>query len=195
MSEAIQVYLASTSPRRKLLLRQLQVNFHCLNIDVDEACISNETANDYVVRMAVSKALAGWHHHDRKHDLPVIGADTTIEMTGEIIGKPESAKHAIQILQSLSGNTHRVITAVSVLNGRKKLSAVNRTEVSFRKLSDAEIINYVHTGEPLDKAGAYAIQGLGAIFVNHLAGSYTGVMGLPLFETSELLESMAVNII
>jgi len=194
MSQNPHFYLASSSPRRKELLQQLQVDFSCLDSQIDESRQSNESPYEYVKRMAEMKAQAGWHHPQRKLKLPVIGADTSIAMDNDIIGKPENDQHAVQILHQLSGGSHEVLTAVSVFNDKQELHCLNISEVSFRELTTAEIETYVHTGEPRDKAGAYAIQGLGALFVSHLRGSYSGVMGLPLFETAELLARMGVNI-
>lgn len=187
-------YLASSSPRRKELLQQLHVNFCCLDSQVDESRQAEESPLDYVKRMAEIKSQAGWCHPHRKYECPVIGADTSILLANDIIGKPEDDRHAFQILQRLSGTTHQVVTAVSLVKGNLQLSDVSISEVTLRELRSSEIQAYVETGEPRDKAGAYAIQGVGAVFVNRLQGSYSGVMGLPLFETAELLARMGVHI-
>lgn len=202
-----QIYLASRSPRRRELLRQIGVRFELLvfrddnargeDPDVDETPFPGEDVERYVERMALSKAEAGFRRQRWRHlpPLPVLAADTTLELEGEIIGKPESAEHARQILQRLSGCEHRVLTAVSVSNGERTRSDVSISTVRFREMTDSEIRNYVSSGESLDKAGAYAIQGLGAIFIEEIHGSYSGIMGLPLFETARMLESFGLSVL
>jgi nucleoside triphosphate pyrophosphatase len=192
------IYLASKSPRRKELLRQAGIAFELLPLrmhplerrDVDETPLADEAAQDYVLRIARLKAEAAMRIMVTRrlaHRL-VLAADTTVVLNGAILGKPEDARDAAAMLTRLSGQTHEVLTAIAVANTEKVESALSRSEVTFRKLDEAEIRQYVESGEPLDKAGAYAIQGGAAIFVAHLSGSYSGVMGLPLFETAQLIK-------
>ena len=191
------IYLASHSPRRRELLRQIGVHFDSIifreppraDAEVDETPQSAESTAEYVERLARAKS----EHGARLVNLrklppqPVLAADTAIEFAGEIIGKPLDADAAQRILRRLSGNTHRVLSAVAVaFNGRIE-SLLSLSEVRFAVLDDAQIRHYVAGGEPMDKAGAYGIQGRAGAFVEHLAGSYSGVMGLPLFETAALL--------
>jgi septum formation protein len=192
------LHLASRSPRRQELLAQIGVRFDTIGFrnpprddkELDESPLANEDPLAYVQRIARAKAehgwrIVNWRTLDRQ---PVLAADTTLELQGAIIGKPFDAEDAELILQRLSGATHRVLTAVAVgFDGRLEC-ALSISEVRFRRLDSDEIRRYVATGEPMDKAGAYGIQGRAAMFVEHLAGSYSGVMGLPLFETARLLE-------
>jgi septum formation protein len=200
---AKRIYLASRSPRRRELLKQLGVTFEVLlfreavrrGADVDETPQAGERPEDYVQRLAQAKAEAGMlYMAQRKLPVhPVLGADTTVAIGGRILGKPADEDEATEMLQLLSGRTHEVMTAVAirlqdVLHARLSLS-----EVAIAPLSDAQIRAYVATGEPMDKAGAYAIQGRAGAFVRRLSGSYTGVMGLPLFETAELLKAVGLQ--
>jgi septum formation protein len=183
------VYLASGSPRRRALLQQIGVSFRVVGTGVDEAVRLAETAPTYVLRLAAAKADAGW---ERSRDLthaPVLAADTAVVLDGKILGKPADGQDALGLLRQLSGRTHEVLTAVALRTASGLQSRISRSEVTFRSIAAAEALAYWETGEPNDKAGAYAIQGLGAIFIADLRGSYSGVMGLPLFETSELLHS------
>lgn len=192
------IYLASKSPRRKELLRQIGVAFELLPLrefpldrrDVDESPLSNEVAEDYVRRIARIKAEAavGIMISRRLPQRLVLAADTTVTLDGEIFGKPKDAADAARILRRLSGTTHQVLTAIAITDGRDMKEAMSRSDVSFRTLTDAEIQTYVAGGEPLDKAGAYAIQGKAAIFISHLSGSFSGVVGLPVAETWTLLK-------
>ena len=188
------IYLASQSPRRKALLAQIGVNFKALHVDVDESVQLQESPENYVKRLAMEKAQNGYQQLTNNM-LPVLAADTCIVFHDEIIGKPVNAADACAILARLSGQAHKVLTAVAVVDGDKIESKVQESKVSFRELSPAEIASYVNTGEPLDKAGAYAVQGLAAVFIESIAGSYSGIMGLPLFETSELLKKFGLNVI
>lgn len=191
------IYLASRSPRRRELLHQIHVNFEVLlfrsaeraDIDVSEDPLPGEEAQEYVVRIARTKALAavGRIQSRRLVPHPVLAADTTIDVDGEIIGKPESPDHALQILRRLSGRRHRVLTAVALADEQRFEQALNENQVRFRDLSEDEIRRYTASGEPLDKAGAYAIQGRAAMFIEEIHGSHSGIMGLPLFETALLL--------
>lgn len=195
------IYLASASPRRRELLKQINVSFETLLLrtrpercDVDETPQPGEDPAAYVVRLAQAKAEAGEQARDMrrlpKH--PVLAADTTVTFDGHILGKPENAHAAEAMLMSLSGRTHTVHTAIALsLDGRREYRLCSST-VSFKGLTTEEVRRYVHTGEPHDKAGAYAIQGRAAAFITNLNGSYSGVMGLPLFETAELLQLFQV---
>ena len=196
------VHLASRSPRRRELLAQIGVAFDTIafrsapreDAAVDETPLPAEDPRHYVERLARSKALHGGELVGRRRLLaqPVLAADTTLALAGELIGKPADADDACRILQRLSGRSHRVLTAVAIaFDGRIEL-ALSDSEVRFRALDDGEIRRYVASGEPLDKAGAYGIQGRAAMFVEYLAGSYSGVMGLPLCETARLLKRCGV---
>ncbi|HNB07104.1 MAG TPA: Maf family protein [Thauera aminoaromatica] len=193
------IYLASTSPRRRDLLRQIGVNFDVLTFragergedaDVDETPLPDEAVERYVERLALAKAQAGMRRVLWRKLLPhpVLAADTTLEVDGEIVGKPREAAEAHAILERLSGRRHRVLTAVAMSDGERTRSRLSVSEVAFRTLSEHDIRRYIATGEPFDKAGAYGIQGHAAIFIEEIRGSYSGIMGLPLFETAALLE-------
>lgn len=194
----MRLYLASRSPRRRELLTQMGVAFDTLifraglrcDPQVDESVHADETALDYVERVARAKADHGIDllAERRLPMRPILAADTTLEFAGEIIGKPVDDADATAILQHLSGQTHRVLTGVAVSHEGRTEYVVSVSEVRFRKIDDEEIRHYVRSGEPMDKAGAYGIQGRAGLFVEHLAGSYTGVMGLPVCETGELLK-------
>ena len=194
---APRIHLASRSPRRRELLTQIGVAFDTLifrdgtraDKETDETPLKNEDPLAYVQRVARAKAEHGWRCVGWRRLLaqPVLSADTTLEFEGEVIGKPLNAADAAHILGRLSGRTHRVLTAVAICLDTRIETALSISEVRFATLSDADIRRYVDSGEPMDKAGAYGIQGRTGIFVEHLAGSYTGVMGLPLHETAVLL--------
>ena len=191
------LYLASRSPRRRELLAQIGIQFDTVLLrnhpredrEVDETPHAGEAPLIYVERVARAKAvhgarIVGWR---RMTPQPVLAADTTLEVDGEIVGKPADGEDAKAILRRLSGRSHRVLTAVAVaLDGRLE-ARLSVSEVRFGVLDEAQIASYVASGEPMDKAGAYGIQGRAGQFVEHLTGSYSGVMGLPLFETAELL--------
>ena len=187
------VYLASQSPRRQELLQQIGVRYALLPVNVDETPFADEPAADHVQRLALAKAHAGWSSLGEKKRLPVIGADTVVIANETIMGKPRDRQQAIEMLQALSASTHQVLTAVALV-AERSLVRLNVSRVTFRTLSLPECEAYWDTGEPADKAGAYAIQGLGAAFIVRLEGSYSGVMGLPLFETAELLQASAIRI-
>lgn len=194
----MRIYLASRSPRRRELLHQIGVPFDTLLFrtgpradgEVDETPLAGESAVDYVERVARAKAEHGWNlvALRRLVPQPVLSADTTLEMEGQIIGKPADEADAMAILRRLSGHTHRVLTGVAMYFQGRMEYVLNVSEVRFRNLEEEEIRHYVMTGEPMDKAGAYGIQGRAGMFVEHLAGSYTGVMGLPVCETAQLLK-------
>ena len=184
------IYLASRSPRRQELLGQIGVKFEVMALDVDEAALAGEAPRAYVERLARAKAEAGWRRveQDNLPRAPVLGADTTVAVDARILGKPADDREAADMLASLSGRLHEVLTAVALKFGPRLESAVSVSEVRFKKLSTEEIARYVATGECADKAGAYGIQGHAARFVAELRGSFSGVVGLPLYETAQLLE-------
>jgi septum formation protein len=160
---------------------------------VDEAVLPHETPSAYVTRLAAAKAVAGWERSRDAHQVPVLAADTAVVLDGQILGKPADGQDAEGMLRQLSGRTHEVLTAVALRTTDGLQSRISRSEVTFRSIAAAEARAYWETGEPSDKAGAYAIQGRGAIFIADLRGSYSGVMGLPLFETAELLGRAGVS--
>lgn len=180
------LYLASGSPRRRELLTLMGVPFERLTLDVEELRRPDEPALDYVRRLALDKALAGVKV--APEDRPVLGADTIVVLAGKVLEKPRDPAHAAAMLRALSGRTHQVITAVALADRRQQLCCHVATDVTFRMLSEQDIRDYVGSGEPLDKAGAYGIQGLGGCFVRSISGSYHAVVGLPLVETRELLD-------
>lgn len=180
------IYLASASPRRRELLAQLGIAFESIVTAIDESLRPDESVEAYVRRMAGAKAAAALKRLPARR-APVLGADTVVVIDRQILGKPANQAAAAAMLHRLSGRAHEVLTAVAISDGERKTIAVSRTIVTFRSLSDAEIDGYWATGEPRDKAGGYAIQGLGAVFIETIAGSYSGVMGLPLFDTARLL--------
>lgn len=184
--------LASASPRRRQLLDLIGVPHVVTPADIDETPSSNEPADRYVLRLARSKAEAVWKAH---RNLPVLGADTTVVLGEEILGKPESEADALAMLGKLSGRTHLVHTGIALRapDGREFVS-ISSTQVQFAHLGAEQMQAYWASGEPQGKAGAYAIQGLGAVFVSHISGSYTGVMGLPLYETAEMLRAAGVPV-
>ena len=183
----MKIYLASGSPRRQELLTQLGVAFEKIVPGIEEQRRSQESAQQYVTRLAREKAQAGVAMVNE--DLPVLGADTIVILNGEVLEKPRDAAHAAEMLGKLSGETHQVMTAVALADRQNTLDALVVTDVTFRVLSEHDIAGYVACGEPLDKAGAYGIQGLGGCFVRKINGSYHAVVGLPLVETYELLSN------
>jgi septum formation protein len=188
------VYLASASPRRRQLLSQIGVPFQVLNVDVDESIGAGEAPERYVLRVAEAKAVAGLARRagDRRPEGPVLGADTAVVAAGAILGKPADCADAERMLGLLSAGTHEVLTAVALAVDGAVLSRLSRSEVTFREITREEARDYWTTGESRDKAGGYAIQGYGAVFVSALRGSYSGVMGLPLYETAQMLRSAGV---
>jgi septum formation protein len=184
--------LASASPRRRELLAQIGIVPHVAVAGVDEAVRAGEGPEAYVTRMAQEKAAAVWADVRARAGLPVLAADTTVVLDDLILGKPDDEAAARAMLRALSGRTHHVLTAIRLIADGRVGTRLSVTAVTFRPVSDAEIAAYCGTGEPHDKAGAYAIQGRAAAFVSHLAGSYSGVMGLPLCETAELLREARV---
>jgi septum formation protein len=196
-----QLYLASQSPRRQELLRQLGINFELLppeegeDAESLEARLQREPATTYVHRVCLLKIQAALQRLQRQQKAvrPVLCADTTVALGNMLLGKPENERHAAQMLRLLSGKTHRVLTAVAVATMRQTLSQVHISHVTFIELSDQEIQAYIASGEPFGKAGAYGIQGRAGAFIRHLSGSYSGVMGLPLYETCSLLKKMELT--
>lgn len=182
------LYLASQSPRRAELLRQIGVEFATVGVNVDESVQYGENPRDYVERLARAKAKAGWEQLQQQ-EIPVMGSDTAVVCGDVILGKPVDARDAKSMLRMLSGQRHTVLTAVALQTRQRCHTAVNSTQVWFRSLSDEVIDAYWASGEPRDKAGSYAIQGFAAVFVERIDGSYSGVMGLPLAETYQLLQS------
>lgn len=180
------IYLASKSPRRSALLDQINVPFIKIEGEIEEKRFPNELPEEYVLRLAIGKAKAGFLN--RNKEIPVLGADTVVVLGGSIFEKPLNQQHAAEMMRSLSGKTHKVYTAIALLNADKIKSKIVITEVTFKSLSEDEITQYWETEEPLGKAGGYGIQGQGAKFITHVNGSYTGVVGLPLFETSQLIK-------
>ena len=181
--------LASASPRRAKLLQQIGLTFKVCAADIDETPQACELPRDYVLRMAKEKALA---IAPRFPQAVVIASDTSVVVDGTVLGKPVDAEDASRMLQLLSGRSHQVMTSVCVYSAEYTDLVVNETDVWFKPLSAAEIEAYLRSGEPVDKAGAYAIQGLGAMFVERIDGSYSGVMGLPLFDVARMLHDAGV---
>lgn len=184
------LHLASGSPRRRELLAQIGVPFTVVSAPIDETPQVDEAAQAYVERLAQAKAVAGFSLLDAPG--VVLGADTAVVLDGQILGKPENREHALAMLGDLSKREHQVLTAVAVTDGTRSLSLCVATKVRFRTISFDEACRYWDSGEPLDKAGGYAIQGLGAVFVSAIEGSYSAVVGLPLSETAELLEQFGI---
>jgi septum formation protein len=197
------IYLASKSPRRRELLRQVGIDFDILSlrsdpargIDVSEDTFSEEPAQDYVARVAREKGAFAWNvlHLRRMPLRPVLSADTTVTIDGEILGKPGDPKEAVAMLERLSGRTHQVLTSVALHYTDVFEQVTQVSNVRFAELTPAAIQAYCATPEPYDKAGAYGIQGLAALFIEHIEGSHSGIMGLPVFETAQLLQKAGVS--
>jgi len=192
------IYLASASPRRRELLAQIGLNVEVVSQSVVEHLLGNESPENYVQRLALEKAQAGLAVLDTHRPRPVLGADTAVVVDERILGKPVDEAAALAMVGQLSGRSPRVLSAVAV-GGKDNLGqdraeiCLNQSQVRFRVIDPQERLAYWHTGEPADKAGAYGIQGLAAVFIEHLEGSYSGVMGLPLFETGELLARFGIK--
>lgn len=186
------IYLASQSPRRRELLDQIGVAYQVVSVDVEEARADDEVAADYVQRLSLDKALAGANIYV---DKPVLGADTIVVLEGDVLEKPISQEHAVAMLLRLSGNTHQVMTAISIVFQDKCYTRMNTTSVRFRPITEQEARQYWLTGEPKDKAGGYGIQGFGAVFVETISGSYSSVVGLPLYETASLLRDVGITVL
>ena len=184
--------LASQSPRREALLSQLGYQFICQPADIDESVFDDEPALNYVVRMAIEKAQVIAQATKPSLNCLILGADTCVVNNGEILAKPIDLADCITILKTLSAKKHQVLTAIAVTDGKSISHEVIITDVYFKTLTTDEITAYWHTGEPQDKAGAYGIQGIGGQFVRRMEGSYSAVVGLPLYETSQLLAKFGV---
>ena len=196
------IYLASPSPRRRQLLEQLGVAYELLLPDADEdaesleAVLPNEAPKAYVQRVTQRKLDAALQRLKRRGlpAAPVLCSDTTVALGRQILGKPEDAADARRMLNALSDQSHRVLTAVAVGTARKRVQALSQSQVRFANLTPTQIRHYVDSGEPMGKAGAYAVQGRAAGFIAHMSGSYSGIMGLPMFETSQLLREMGFRL-
>ena len=192
-----QIYLASRSPRRRQLLKQIGVNFEMRPVSVDETMEKGETPSDYVCRMARAKAELGWLRLiQRGLPLrPLLAADTVVVFRGKIIGKPDNLANGKKMLSTLSGQTHKVLTAVVVVAKNKIQKSLSTTTVRFRDISQSEITSYLNGTESHDRAGSYAMQGRAAVFIIKISGSYSGALGLPIFETAQLLEKFNIKIL
>lgn len=194
---ANQIYLASRSPRRRQLLKQIGINFEMRPVSIDETLEKGEAPADYVCRMARAKAELGWLRLiQRRLPLrPLLAADTVVVLRGKIIGKPDNLAHGKKLLSALSGRTHKVLTAVAVVAKDKIQESLSTTTIRFRDISQSEITNYLNGTESHDRAGSYAMQGRAAVFIIKISGSYSGALGLPLFETAQLLEKFNIKIL
>lgn len=205
MKHQKKIYLASKSPRRRELLRQVGIDFDILSlrsdparaVDVSEEAFANEPALDYVARVAREKGEFGWNllHLRRMPVRPVLSADTTVTIDGEILGKPADRQEAAAMLERLSGRTHQVLTSVALHYTDVFEQITQVSDVRFAQLSPQTIRAYCATTEPYDKAGAYGIQGLAALFIEHIEGSHSGIMGLPVFETAQLLQKAGITVL
>ena len=184
------IYLASSSPRRAELLTQIGVKFDIIRVNIDESPLARESVEELVKRLSRAKGIKGRELLSAmKQDDLVLAADTLINLNGQVLGKPSSIDHCCTMLRQLSGRQHEVLTAVALISQQGQISQkCSINELTFKDLTDTEIEQYCNSEEPRDKAGAYAIQGKAAIFIKHLVGSYSAVMGLPLFETAQLLQ-------
>jgi septum formation protein len=192
MNEPAQIILASASPRRCELLSQIGVRVMVQSVDIDETQKHNEPVMAYVQRLAMEKAQRGFDTIKNENKLPVLGSDTVVEIDGLVLGKPENRQQAKKMLQQISAQKHTVHTSVAIVTEGKSLIDTSSSQVLFKTLDDQEIDLYLATGEADDKAGSYAIQGIAAQFIKNINGSYSGVMGLPLFETAELLKQCGI---
>jgi len=186
-------HLASASPRRREILAGLGLRFSFAGLDLDESRQDHESVEEMVVRLARDKATAG--HSPDNAQLPVLGADTVVVLGDRVFGKPSGAQDALDMLAALSGRRHRVLTAVALRQCDRIDVSLSDTVVRFRNISPDEARHYWHSGEPAGKAGSYAIQGLGGAFVASISGSYSGVVGLPVFETVQLLDNAGIRIL
>lgn len=189
-----QFYLASASPRRRQLLEQMGLRFEVMAADVDEGLRPGEAPEDYVSRVAEAKAQAVILRLGSPV-LPVLAADTAVVLEGSILGKPRDRADGIAMLSRLAGRSHQVLSAVALWHGGRVRRALSRSRVTFRAIPSEEAAAYWASGEPADKAGGYGIQGMGGVFVESLEGSYSGVMGLPLFETAALLKEAGIDVL
>jgi len=191
---SVSLVLASASPRRRELLAQLGVRFRSTAAEIDETRLASEEAVPYALRVATAKGRAV-ADLESSAELPVLAADTVVALDGHVLQKPADREQGVEMLMRLAGREHDVISAVVVVHGGVLRTSVNRTAVRFSDISMDQANRYWDTGEPEDKAGGYAIQGLGAVFVAHIEGSYSAVMGLPLFETARLLEQCGIVVL
>lgn len=191
------IYLASRSPRRAEILQNLGLVFTVLPSDIDESVLASESPEDYVLRLAQAKALKCVQDiaAQQLSPLPVLAADTTVTIDGLILGKPNTDDEAFEMLTRMSGSWHEVLTGVAVGTSEGIAVALSTTRVQMEELNDATITAYIATGEPKDKAGAYGIQGVASTFIKHIEGSYSGVMGLPVFEAAQLLAKVGVRVL
>ena len=188
------IWLASASPRRSSLLNQIGIAHRIRPVDLDESSHPGESPADYVTRLARAKAQALWSQLSPDQRLPVLGSDTTVAVDGEVLGKPRDREDAARMLRQLSGRTHQVYTAVALHHEKGCENRLSVSNVTMKPLSDPEILAYWASGEPTDKAGAYGIQGQAALFIERIAGSYSGIVGLPLYETGELLRMVGITL-
>lgn len=184
------ILLASASPRRSALLTQIGVSHAIRPVNIDETARPGESPAEYVYRLARSKAEALWDRLSPAERLPVLGADTTVALGNDLLGKPANSSELLKMLRRLSGQTHQVYTGVALRSERGTGMRLSVSDVTFRALNDIEIIAYWDSGEPVDKAGGYAVQGRAAMFIERIHGSYSGIVGLPVFETAQLLEEI-----
>jgi septum formation protein len=189
MSASPQLHLASTSPRRREILRSLGVEFEIVKVETDESPRQGEAPEELVLRLAIAKAEAATGAE------LVMGSDTVVVLDGRILGKPRDLDDAVDMLLALSGRSHSVLTGVALKTPEGTRTVLSATDVRFREIGRDEAIRYWQSGEPADKAGGYGIQGLGGMFVEAINGSYSGVMGLPVFETVELLKSAGIEVL
>ena len=190
------LYLASGSPRRQELMQQLNLQFEVVQAPIDESVLADETPQAYVLRIAVEKAQAGYakaRSHNTRAKIWVVAGDTAVIVDNQIFGKPTNQTDAERMLTALSGKTHLVLSSLAVISNGQTFTAVNSTSVTFKVLTPQEIQDYWLSGEPVGKAGSYAVQGLGARFITSIQGSYSGVMGLPLYELDQLLTESGYN--
>jgi septum formation protein len=188
------IYLASNSPRRRELLTQIGVDFTVLPINIDESRLLNEAPSEYVKRLAIAKAQAGWNSLSGINIRPVLGSDTSVVLENIILGKPDNDYDARLMLQQISGRTHQVMTAVAVVIDSQIKCKLAISQVTFTTMTESDINWYIATKEGTDKAGAYAVQGLAALFIDQIVGSYSAIMGLPLRETGLLLKKITGQI-
>lgn len=191
MTENPQIFLASNSPRRQELLNQMGVSFKVIPQFAEEKHNLKETPEAFVSRLALEKATDGLLRQSNQ-EIPVLGSDTAVILNGQILGKPKDKEQAIEMLLSLSNQTHQVLTAVALINEQRTEQCLSITEVSFSALTRKMCENYWNTNEPTDKAGSYGIQGQGSLFIERINGSYSGVMGLPIHETNILLKQFGI---
>ena len=188
-----EIYLASRSPRRRQLLEQIGLPFTPLDVDVDERWNEEDSPEVFAIRLALEKARAGWAQAPADAALPTLGADTTVVFDDRVLGKPRDDDEARAMLHALSDREHQVLTGIALVDGHGEATRLSANRVRFRALDETDVERYIASGEPVGKAGGYAIQGIGGVFVSHLEGSYSGVMGLPLYETTDLLAEYGVD--